>query len=147
MRQHRIQARHRLLEDHRDVVAADASHLDIGQRQQFGAAELDAAADAAVAWGISRMIDSAVTLLPEPDSPTIATVSFGAMSNETLWTTSFHFPSTRKAVVRSATDRIGWLTSEFSFGSVIRSRTAFERVSLSPMRRGEEDSSTHEKCE
>ena len=33
--------------------------------------------------GMRRMIDSAVTLLPEPDSPTMATVSPGPMSNDT----------------------------------------------------------------
>ena len=36
------------------------------------------------------MIESDVTLLPEPDSPTIATVSPGATSNETLRTTGRH---------------------------------------------------------
>ncbi|MET3889451.1 hypothetical protein ABIE41_000527 [Bosea sp. OAE506] len=53
------------------------------------------------------MIDSAVTLLPEPDSPTTATVSFGAMSKETLRTTCFQAPSTRKEVLRLLTDRMG----------------------------------------
>ena len=121
--QHRIQARHRLLKDHRDVVAADASHLDIGKRQQFGAAELDAAADAAVAWRCQPHDRERSHTLAGAGFPTTATVSFGAMSNETLWTTSFHFPSTRKAVVRSATDRIGWLTSEFSFRGLGRAKT------------------------
>ena len=40
--------------------------------------------------GISRMTERAVTLLPEPDSPTIATVSFAATSNDTLRTTGSH---------------------------------------------------------
>ena len=61
--------------------------------------------------GVSRMIDSAVTLLPEPDSPTTASVSFGAMSKETLRTTGFHSPSTRKEVVRLRTERIGVVMS------------------------------------
>ena len=85
---------HRLLEDHRDLVAADLAHLRFGQRQQLLAGELDRALDAArCPGGVSRMIDSAVTLLPEPDSPTIATVSLGAMSKETLRTTGIPLPS------------------------------------------------------
>ena len=50
--------------------------------------------------GVSRMIDKALTLLPEPDSPTNATVSPGATENETPCTTSRHAPSRRNAVVR-----------------------------------------------
>ncbi len=38
--------------------------------------------------GVRRMIDKALTLLPEPDSPTSATVSPGATENETPCTTS-----------------------------------------------------------
>jgi hypothetical protein len=53
------------------------------------------------------MIDNAVTLLPEPDSPTIATVSRGATSNEMPFTTVFHTPSTRNAVVRLRTASTG----------------------------------------
>ena len=57
--------------------------------------------------GVSRMIDSAVTLLPEPDSPTTASVSCGLMSKEMLRTTGFQSPSTRNEVVRFETERIG----------------------------------------
>ena len=46
-RQHRVEARHRLLEDHRDVVAADRAHLAIGQLQQILAREADGASDPA----------------------------------------------------------------------------------------------------
>ena len=56
------------------------------------------------------MIESAVTLLPEPDSPTMATVSFGPMEKERFRTTGRHSPSTRKAVVRPETSRIGSVT-------------------------------------
>ena len=35
----RVEAGHRLLEDHRHAVAADARHLALGQRQQIGAGE------------------------------------------------------------------------------------------------------------
>ena len=56
---------------------------------------------------ISRMMDSAVTLLPDPDSPTSATVSFGRTSKETSCTTACHSPWTRNEVVRFLTDSTG----------------------------------------
>src|SRR5690606_41456270 len=37
--QHRVEAGHRLLEDHGDVVAAHPLHLPLGQGQQVGAIE------------------------------------------------------------------------------------------------------------
>ena len=50
-----------------------------GSVEQVAALEHDAALRCGRSTcGRSRMIDSAVTLLPEPDSPTIATVSRGA---------------------------------------------------------------------
>ena len=42
-RHHRIQRGHRLLEDHRDRVAADAAHLGLGQGQQVAPVEPDVA--------------------------------------------------------------------------------------------------------
>ncbi|MNU02393.1 hypothetical protein D3C72_2460820 [compost metagenome] len=57
--------------------------------------------------GSSRMIDSEVTLLPEPDSPTIATVSRGATSKLTPLTTDRHSSPTLNEVVRSRTERTG----------------------------------------
>ncbi|UIJ88688.1 hypothetical protein LZK77_23170 [Rhizobium leguminosarum] len=48
-----------------------------------------------------------MTLLPEPLSPTIATVSPGMTSKETSRTTGFQSPSTRKEVVRFRTERTG----------------------------------------
>jgi hypothetical protein len=72
----RIEARHRLLEDHRDVVAAHLAHL-FRQRQNIAAVEHDLPSTRLESACSSRMIDSEVTLLPEPDSPTIATVSPG----------------------------------------------------------------------
>src|SRR3979490_2642972 len=48
--QHRIEARHRLLEDHRNVVAADGAHLAVGELQQILALEADRARD--LAWGL-----------------------------------------------------------------------------------------------
>ena len=55
----------------------------------------------------SRMIDSAVTDLPEPDSPTMATVSPVSMAKSRLRTTGTSAPSTRKEVVRPSTLRTG----------------------------------------
>ena len=56
---------------------------------------------------LSRMIESEVTLLPDPDSPTIATVSPGETSKEMSRTTGFQAPSTRNEVVRFSTERTG----------------------------------------
>ena len=42
---HRIERRHRLLEDHRDLVAAHAAHLFFADLQEVAAAELDRARD------------------------------------------------------------------------------------------------------
>ena len=44
-REQRIERGHRLLEDHRDVVAADVLHLALGQVEQIGALEADGAVD------------------------------------------------------------------------------------------------------
>ena len=44
-REQRIERGHRLLEDHRDAVAADVLHLAFGQAEQIGALEADRAID------------------------------------------------------------------------------------------------------
>ncbi len=41
----RIKRRHRLLKDHRNIVAADTLHFALGQIQQIGALKVDRAAD------------------------------------------------------------------------------------------------------
>ena len=46
-RQHRVEAGHRLLEDHRDRVAADVAHLRLGDVEQVAALEADRAGDLA----------------------------------------------------------------------------------------------------
>jgi len=43
-----IEARHRLLEDHRDLVAADMLHLEFRKRQKLSARQLDAARNPAI---------------------------------------------------------------------------------------------------
>jgi hypothetical protein len=49
--EHRVEARHRLLEDHRDAVAADLAHLSFTQGQEVAAFQLDMTAHAAVGGG------------------------------------------------------------------------------------------------
>ena len=44
-RHQRIERRHRLLKDHRDVVAADGLHFALGQLQQIDALKADVPAD------------------------------------------------------------------------------------------------------
>ena len=46
-RQQRVERGHRLLEDHRDLAAADRPDLILAERQQVAAGEVDAALDAA----------------------------------------------------------------------------------------------------
>jgi hypothetical protein len=43
-REHRVQRRHRLLEDHRDAIAAQRAHVVLGQREQVAAAVDDRSA-------------------------------------------------------------------------------------------------------
>ena len=43
--QHRIEARHRLLEDHGDAIAPDVAHLPVAQAQEVSPRKSDAAAD------------------------------------------------------------------------------------------------------
>ena len=83
-RQHRVQARHRVLEDHRDLACrACRAAAPIGEVEQVAALE-DRRCPSGPGPPRGRMprIASAVTLLPQPDSPTIPSVSPGAMSNE-----------------------------------------------------------------
>jgi hypothetical protein len=46
--EHRVQARDRVLKDHRDVLAADVAHLLLGHRYEVAAKEFDGAADGRV---------------------------------------------------------------------------------------------------
>ncbi len=53
------------------------------------------------------MIDSAVTLLPQPDSPTIASVSLCWTAKLTSRTAACQPPPVRNSVTRFSTARIG----------------------------------------
>ena len=71
-REHRVEARHRVLEDHRDVAAADLAHVGLVQRDA-GPAPSNRTWPPSIrpaGLGSSRMIARLVTLLPQPDSPT-----------------------------------------------------------------------------
>src|SRR3954471_1898519 len=57
--------------------------------------------------GKSRMIESAVTLLPQPDSPTMPSVSPGETSNDTPSTARVTPSSVKKKVARSRTESSG----------------------------------------
>ena len=84
-RQHRVQARHRVLEDHRDLAAADPAQL-ASRRARSGRGPRTSRVPLRHRAGSRARIPSSaseVTLLPQPDSPTIPSVSPGAISNET----------------------------------------------------------------
>ena len=71
-REHRVERGHRLLEDERDLPAADSRDARGGRGEQVDALEARGAGDGGGRRAAGRRIDSAVTLLPQPDSPTIA---------------------------------------------------------------------------
>ena len=67
---HRVEMVDRVLKYHRDAVAPEPSHACRGPGSADPALEVDIAGDdAARRVAMSRMIESAVTLLPLPDSP------------------------------------------------------------------------------
>src|SRR6266700_5112375 len=59
------------------------------------------------ALGTRPMSESAVMLLPQPDSPTSASVSFRPSVNPTPRTAGYQVPPMRNSVVRSSTTRAG----------------------------------------
>ena len=70
-RQHRVERGHRVLEDHRDVVATNRPDLIVGQLEDVSAWNMISPATILPGGlGMSRMIESPVMLLPQPDSPT-----------------------------------------------------------------------------
>jgi len=85
----RVERRHRFLKDHREPIAAQISERALVGRQQVAAVENDRPVVAALVRGMRPMIESAVTLLPHPDSTTRHTVSPGIAASDT--------PSTARA--------------------------------------------------
>ena len=112
-RQHGVQRSCRLLEDHRDAAAADLAHLRFGQCEQIRGGPLASRKTALPltsqlgAGGVSRMIARLVTLLPEPDSPTSASVSPRARLKETPFTAGTTPLSVLKRTRRSDTSSTG----------------------------------------
>jgi len=83
-RQNGIERGHRLLENHRDLVAAHLAHLRLGQAEQVAPLERDPPRHGTSGGdAIRRRMESEVTLLPQPDSPTSASVSPGWTSKDT----------------------------------------------------------------
>ena len=76
-REHGIERGHRFLEDHRDARAANVAHRPFVEREEVAAVERDLRCPARSRPGgaTRRRIESAVTDLPQPDSPTSPTVS------------------------------------------------------------------------
>ena len=97
----RVERRHRLLEDHRDLVAADVAHLLSRDLEQVPAAQHHAPSTIRPGARMSRIIDIAVMLLPQPDSPTTPSVLPSRISNVTP-STALTVPSCVKKWVRSA---------------------------------------------
>ena len=73
-RVHRVQRRHRVLEDHRHLVAADRAAAGRGHADQVVALEQRLAAEIVFLVLFRPMIVRQVTLLPQPDSPTMPSV-------------------------------------------------------------------------
>ena len=112
-REHRVERRHRLLEDERDLGAAHLPHLAL-RTASSSSRPLNRMLPPAMRPGgcTSRMIDSAVTDLPLPDSPTSPSVSPARISKLTSSTAGAGPPGRSKTVVRcrrnsesSASDR------------------------------------------
>jgi hypothetical protein len=68
--EHGIERGHRLLEHHREPGAAEPAHLGLRQRQHVAPIEQHLPAGDAAGRRTSRISESAVMLLPQPDSPT-----------------------------------------------------------------------------
>jgi hypothetical protein len=81
-RVHRVQAGYGVLEDHGDLLAPDLGLLLVGQLDQVLAAVVDLPRMRAER-GSSPMMASEVTLLPEPDSPTMPSTCPGWRSKLT----------------------------------------------------------------
>ena len=107
MRMNGIQRRHRILEDHRDPLAADRreSRCRTASADPCRRTEPRRRRCGPAGVGMSRMIDRFVTDLPEPDSPTMPSVSPRARSKDTPSTALTTRSSSSKYVRRLRTDR------------------------------------------
>ena len=102
-REQRVEARHRLLEDHADVRGRARAACRPAPSQRDRAVERMLPPSIAPCAPRSRMMASAVTDLPEPLSPTMPTISPGATAKETSSSTSVAArAAAAKATVRSS---------------------------------------------
>jgi hypothetical protein len=79
-----IERGHRLLEDHRHVLADDAGAAGGTEGEQVGAGEPQASAVTRPSRASRPMTASMETDLPEPDSPTMATTSPSSMQPDAV---------------------------------------------------------------
>ena len=115
--EHRVQRGHRLLEDVGDLRgrgcrAARAS----GSSSSVAALEPDASRRCVAVRGSSRVSDIAVTLLPQPDSPTSAEHLAGARRRTTTSSTASTGPSSvrrqrTRQVVRDGSSSVALVTA------------------------------------
>ena len=107
--EHRVQRRHRLLEDHADLARRGRARSAASRsREQVAAVEAGSRrVDAPAASASRRRSESAVTDLPQPDSPTSASVSPAASARSTPRTAGTAPASVAKATRRSRTSSSG----------------------------------------
>ena len=93
-RVHRVQRGHRVLEDHRDVVAADLAHsaTSTPSVSRFSPPKIASPLEVAFRLLLRPMIVRQVTLLPQPDSPTMPSV-FPFSTEKLTPSTAFTTPS------------------------------------------------------
>ena len=121
----RVQRRHRVLEDHRDLVAAHVAQPRLGQLEQV-LALVDRPRPRSAVF-LSRVSPSsviAVTLLPEPDSPTIPSTSPRSSSKSTP-STAWTMPSSvaNRTLRPFTSSRRSGITSAGSWGRGRRRRS------------------------
>ena len=94
-----------------DLVAAHRAHLRLGEPQQVAAVEQDLPPTMRPGGsGTRRMMESAVMLLPQPDSPTMASVSPASSAKDTS-STAFTGPRRVASCVLSPLDTARMLRS------------------------------------
>ena len=107
-REQRVEARHRVLEDHARCAGRGAAAAPAARRPAASTPSSITRPPDDVAGGRQQAHDREdVTLLPQPDSPTSPSVSPGSISNETPRTAGTEPSRVANAVCRSSTARIG----------------------------------------
>src|SRR5699024_10824851 len=94
-----------LLEDHRHIGPAHGAQLLGGDAEHVLAGD-DHGPDRCAVSGSRPRMDRAVTVLPDPDSPTMASTSPGETDSETSLTACTSPPSVEKVTSRPSTSRM-----------------------------------------